>query len=831
MGMGFARADIGAGLSGFMRLTLGCGWTSLALAAAPGGPAHALSPRLTAGEEAKSFALAPGLQITLVADGSVINEPLAAQFGADGRLWVLELGVPPAANAPEEERGPGGLAVLEDTNGDGRMDRRTTFASGFRSPTGLALAGRGAMVFDPPHYWFLRDANGDSVADERTWMTSEYLAVPVGRYGSNSLTLAMDNWLYSPVGSTRLRYAGAAGFERDLTARRGGRSVTRDDTGRLYHGGDGRTLYVDRLPLPYVRRNLGFKIFGTPEAIAIGRPTEGTGKDVGGPSVEAERDSPSWSMGDALIFRERGSDWDGEVFVTEPANGRVWRSPLGGSETRSAGAVVSSTDPNFRPVSLTQGPDGAIYVVDRYGAGTAKAAEVRREAGDKELTQGGRIWRIARAAKGTIGPKLADASVSGLVEALGDDSGWRRDTAQRLLVERADPAAPPLLREFATKAATPLGRLQALWTLDGLDAVDPRTTLSALGDADPRVRAGAIRLAERFFFAEDDLKVFRRLEEMAADPDREVALQLALSLGEVGTNPADAILRGLLARWGDQPGFIGAVLSGMGGREVELIAELAKISSPPSPALARTAAAATEAVLDGCEIRRMVVGFADHARVNKLLEIAAESATPGWLRAAILEGVERHIPRTSSGQLGLMNLGGEPGALARLSADGDPALAARVQKIMRVLNWPGKAQPAGPVSAPLPAEQKAIYEKGRIAFAVMCAGCHQPQGQGFVGFSPPLAGSRWVQGDERILARIVLCGKVQSPYSMPAFRAPFDDAALAAMLTFIRNTWGNAAGPVSPAVLAEVRAATADRQPMAFTDFELIELAQEYAPR
>ena len=826
--MGCARADIGAGLRGCGRLALACWLTSLEFRAAPAGPAGETPPRLTPGEEANTFVLAPGQKISLVADETTLHEPLAVQLAADGRLWVLELGTPPGAGAKEDERGPGGVAVLEDTDGDGRMDRRTTFAAGFHAPVGLALVGGGVMVFDPPHYWFLRDSNADLVTDERIWMASESGEVPSGRYGSNSLTLAMDNWLYSPWGATRLRYAGSGGFVRDVTARRFGRSITQDEAGRLYYGGNGQKLYVDRIPLPYVRRNLGLKITGTPEALAMGRPAGWTNADVERPAVNAESDGPSWYVGAAMIYLGKGLDGNGEVFVTEPAGGRIWRSSLGASETRKASAVLSSSDANFRPVSLAPGPDGAIYVVDRYGAGALKPAADLNNARATAASRRGRIWQIAPAETGKAGPKLTDIPLGKLVEALGADHGWTRDTAQRLLVEKADPAATPLLRAFAVKATAPLGRLHALWTLDGLDAVDPATALRALSDADPRVRAVAIRLAERFFFDEEDVKIFRRLEALVVDPDQHVLLQLALSFGEVGTPKADAILRRILAHSGDQPLFISAILSGIGGRESDFISAWAGLSIP-GPGLAKAVVAATEAMLVTYDMRWILWRAQDHSRVDKVFEIAAASTTPPWLRVAIFAGVERRITGYAAGKPGAVNLGFEPGPLLRLSADRDPAMAARAQQLLHLINWPGKPRSTEP--APLAAEHQTLYEKGRVGFAVMCAGCHQPQGQGFANFAPALAGSRWVQGDERILARIVLCGKVQGQYSMPPFRAPFDDEALAAVLTFIRNTWGNAAGPVSPAVLAEVRAATADRQPMAFTDFELIELAQEYAPR
>src|SRR5439155_7701641 len=112
----------------------------------------------------------------------------------------------------------------------------------------------------------------------------------------------------------------------------------------------------------------------------------------------------------------------------------------------------------------------------------------------------GRIWRIAPdgAPKAKLQLTFAKASSAELVASLGHPNGWVRDTAQRLLVERRDPAAIEMLRKPAPQKISgamyfapvfkldPLARLHRLWTLDGLGALDRETLLDALDDADAR---------------------------------------------------------------------------------------------------------------------------------------------------------------------------------------------------------------------------------------------------------------------------------------------------------------------------------------------------------
>jgi mono/diheme cytochrome c family protein len=113
-----------------------------------------------------------------------------------------------------------------------------------------------------------------------------------------------------------------------------------------------------------------------------------------------------------------------------------------------------------------------------------------------------------------------------------------------------------------------------------------------------------------------------------------------------------------------------------------------------------------------------------------------------------------------------------------------------------------------------PAEQAAqrAFETGKAAYNLTCAACHQEAGDGRLGLAPALVGSRWLQLGDDILARIVLHGK-ETPargFVMPPWKS-FDDAQLAAILTYVRREFGNQATVVTPATIAATRAATATR--------------------
>ena len=157
----------------------------------------------------------------------------------------------------------------------------------------------------------------------------------------------------------------------------------------------------------------------------------------------------------------------------------------------------------------------------------------------------------------------------------------------------------------------------------------------------------------------------------------------------------------------------------------------------------------------------------------------------------------------------------QPGALstanaALLRAHTDPRIAALFTTYERR-------------SAGDPAEQLAqrSFEAGKVAFNLTCAQCHQEAGDGRLGLAPALVGSRWLQMGDDVLARIVLHGK-ETPargFVMPPWKS-FDDAQLAAILTYVRREFGNQAAHVTAEKVAAVRAATADRV-KPWTDAEL----------
>jgi mono/diheme cytochrome c family protein len=164
-------------------------------------------------------------------------------------------------------------------------------------------------------------------------------------------------------------------------------------------------------------------------------------------------------------------------------------------------------------------------------------------------------------------------------------------------------------------------------------------------------------------------------------------------------------------------------------------------------------------------------------------------------------------------------LDARPAALDKLLAVKQEEVATLAKALDARLAWPGKpGVPPPPVIKPLTSQEQAWFDKGKVVYTNVCAGCHQPTGVGQAGLAPPLADSEWAQGPERRVARIVLHGLagplavsgVRYNLEMPSL-ATLSDDDIAHALTYVRREWENTADPVPPDVVRQVRAETSTR--------------------
>lgn len=824
-------------------------------------PAPPLSPE----KALKTFRVAPGYRLELVAAEPLVQNPVFFEFDPDGRIWVVEyqgymLDVQGRGEADPICR----VVVLEDTDHDGRVDKSTVFLDRLVMPRSLTFVPGGVLLQEPPKVWFCEDTDGDLRADRRTEVGTLGVAGNP-QHTANGLRYGIDNWLHSADGPVRHRWRDGR-LIAEPTVHRGQFGVSFDESGRFITCHESSALHMDLIPAEYIVRNRHLAQI----AARGGRGFSGVGTNI---AAEAQQVYPiRVTPGITLGARELRPDgrlrtytiasgtcfYDGDqypedaynnVFVPEAGGHLIGRlkltagiRPVASRFYPAEEEFLASTDERFRPINARVGPDGALYVADLYRGIIEHAIFmvpwISDQIRDRRLDTGqgmGRLYRVVRADRPLERrpPRLSRATTAELVGHLGAATGWWRLTAQRLLVERADPAAVPLLTALARAGAAPLARLHALWTLDGLDRLEPAVKLAALSDPDERVRAAAFRLCERGLDGSGGGVLREHLARAASDPSERVRLQATLTAS--ARPEAEALpLLARLARSSADPLFRIAALTGRQGREGELLDHLLATAPAAAPG-----EAAERALLELVVQAVLESGAAD-AAMTLLDRLEAAGEAPAWQRATLLEAlsgyaasVRRHAPPLA--------LPREPRGLVALARDADAARRQTVYRVLELFTWPGVAiaSLAGAEAAPLLPVQRARLERGRETYAALCSACHQPHGGGVAQLAPPLAGSDWVAGSPERLARVVLHG-LYGPVqvngqtwnlAMPGLGgAPgMDDEKVAGVLTYIRRAWGNQAEPVSPALVAAVRAASGART-LPWTEEELREFSGGVPP-
>lgn len=546
----------------------------------------------TPAEGLQSWKLPPEFEIELVAAEPLVADPINLAFGADGKLWVVEMGDYPRG---EDDHGsPGGrVRWLEDADGDGQFEKSVVFLEGLEFPTAVYPWRDGVLVAAAPELLHAADTDGDGRADRRTVLFDGFQrGNPQHRF--NGFDYGLDGWIYAGGGSedreirslktgeTTETHGRDFRFQPDLgliepLSGQSGFVRSRDDFGRWFCGDNSRPIRHSVLPDHYLRRNpfaaypqTGHDLCDPPLNPPV-FPASRT-RDRFNDLYTANRFTSACSP---VIYRADlfGPDYASAAFVCEPVHNLVHRVrviPDGATfrgERFAADAsseFLASTDPWARPVRVVTGPDGALWIADMYRLVIEHPAWIPEEWQRRiDLRAGhekGRIYRVfPRGKRPSPWPKLAAAKREELVASLASSVGPLRDMAQRLLIERRDDGALSALEDLGFQTPDPRVRVQSLAVRAALGAQITEPLAFALRDPHAEVRRFAIELAEACLAEQPGFGP--QIVVLADDADAPVRLQAAFSLGGWNDPSAAPALAKAALRAKDDPWLTAAVQS------------------------------------------------------------------------------------------------------------------------------------------------------------------------------------------------------------------------------------------------------------------------------
>lgn len=556
------------------------------------------APVLSPADAVKTFQLAPGFVIEPFATEPLVEKPIALDFDPSGRAWVVEMiGYMMDLDGKDESVPQGRIVIVEDTDNDGKADKRTVFLEKVLLPRAVAVYPDGLLYIDDHDLkWIKRD--GLKPVGEAIVAAPKFIEAGNVEHKVNGLMRGLDNWHYNAKSGKRVRRDGEKWIVEE-TAFRGQWGISQDNYGRLYHNNNSSILFGDFLAPNLLTGNPGVKSKASdvnklgPDHVYPIRVTPGVNRAYIQKSNGYSSDTLdpktfklilTTAAAGPMIYRGTNfpKEWLGRGFTPESVVNLIKAvhidesgSKLTGSHPLGKSEFVASTDERFRPVNMYNAPDGSLVVLDMYHGIIQDrffmTSYLREQYASRKLegpaTGHGRIWRV-RASSGKLESVVNVEALSKeeLVKQLAHPNGWHRDIAQRVLVNRKDLTAVSLLEQTIVREENPLAQIHALWTLEGLGKLSAAHVTMALNAKDPKVRVSALWAASKLSTTE--LTAAAPAIIAFSPQTEEQKIYLARALGPIGTKEAFAVLADLLKKNAKNALLKAAAFSGLDHHEL-----------------------------------------------------------------------------------------------------------------------------------------------------------------------------------------------------------------------------------------------------------------------
>ena len=644
-------------------------------------PRNMMQKPLSPAESIKHYAVPDGFSISLfAAEPDIGGKPIAMAWDERGRLWIAETFDYPNEKQPEG-KGRDRIRICEDTDNDGKADKFTVFAEQLSIPTSMAFSHGGLIVHQAPDTLFLKDTDGDDVADVRTtlfsgWSTGDTHA------GPSNLNAGPDNWFYGMVG-----YAGfngtiagkqqsfRTGFYRFKVEKVNGQVAvtdfeflrnTNNNSWGVGFSEDGLLFgsTANRNPsefMPIANRHYE-RVRGWTSSVLGGIADTHEFSPITDKIRQVDQHGGYTAAAGHALYTARNypqAYWNRAAFVAGPTGhlvGTFALTPDGaGYKSTSPVNLLASDDEWAAPIMAEIGPDGNVWVIDWYnyivqhnptpvgfrnGPGNAYMTDLR----DKKH---GRVYRItydSHVADSTEPKTLENASPAKLVITLSSSNMFWRRHAQRLLVEAGNAeVTDDLLALLNRHQLDPIGMdvaaIHAIRVLEGLGQLQNPKVRNGLHGALTHPSGAVVRTAIEAL-PRNEVSLDALLKSPAfASTNAQVRLSALLALAEMPANEMSAkqaavsLAQNESDRWLTDAGIAAAATNGG-----QFLALACKQNAPIAAALLRATEITSEHVArsaDSEAIELLVKTLPDAS--PEISKRVLNGLTKGWPKATPIE--------------------------------------------------------------------------------------------------------------------------------------------------------------------------------------------------